>query len=101
MNEHHDEFRDRIIREQRFQCYFDDNKSINENASLHILHRSERENQCEENRKIIDQSCMKITRIIEYDRFRSRITIHFARVKNDLSNTQNKCQVINRILFRN
>jgi hypothetical protein len=46
MNEHHDEFRDRNISKQRFQHCFDDSKSINEDASLHILYNNRKRNKC-------------------------------------------------------
>jgi hypothetical protein len=44
---------------------------------------------------------MKIARIIKYDSIKSRITIYFTRVKSDLSNIRNKCQIVDRVLFKN
>ncbi len=48
----------------------------------------------------VDQSCLKITRIIEYDSIKSKITICFISMKNDLSNVKDKRKTVDRVSFR-
>ncbi len=69
MNEHYHEFRHRIIENQeRFQRNSDDSRSTDKDASLCVMCSRERRNICRRNSSIIDQSSLKITRIVEYYR---------------------------------
>jgi ribosomal protein L39E len=54
-----------------------------------------------EDNSIVDWSRLKITRIIEHDNIRSRITIHLFRLKSSVWNIEDKCEIIDNVSFRN
>jgi hypothetical protein len=74
--------------------YIDNSKSIDKNASLHILRRRERLNNSWENNSIVDQLCMKVAWTIEYHNIESRIAIHILDMKTCMSNTEDQCQIV-------